>query len=1248
MNNLIGQHLGAYRVLEQIGTGGMATVYKAYQPAMDRYVAVKVIASHFAQDQTFLRRFRREARAVAQLEHAHILPVYDSGEAEGRPYLVMRYLKAGTLKDRLAEGLLSLSEVNHIIGQVGSALDYAHRMGVIHRDVKPTNVLLDAEGDTFLTDFGLAKMVASSVQLTGTGVGIGTPAYMSPEQGKGAKIDSRTDVYSLGVMLYEMVTGRMPYEAETPLAVVIKHITEPLPLPRSVRPDLPEEVERVILRAMAKEPDDRFQTAGEMVRALDAAVRASEAAARTEPAVVEMVRAEPAVAEVTAVPAEVPRARAVVDVREAMPVGWGRTAAWVAIGIVALVALFLILNLVPLRVQISDGQLEVVRVVEETATSTLQPTITPVPPLTPVPAEMLATAISPPPPALQWEQLADATSFLPAATNALAVDPNDPDVVFAGTYGAGIYVSRDGGHTWTPSNQGLGKGTVGSIVIDPNGSNVVYTALFDQGGVYRSTDGGQTWQAANTGIDLDRAWDWGALVYIDPTDSQRLYYTGTSDGFYLSTNGGQSWRRQSSHCPQVMDFFVDPADFEHLYAASHEDANLECRAGVYETTDGGRTWEWLTPPAIVTPDEWGDDAWHVTADPRDFDTVYAGGWTSTFKSSDGGRTWTQILGENCQWLAVNPESGAVYCVQGGQMRISRDGGASWSSVGLGGWSGWNSRPFAIAPSAPQTLYAGSDVVLKSTDGGETWLRVGWLGAARMQLTVDPRDGKRLFLGGRDSPCETYRSENGGEIWQVIATDDGGCPVIIDPVQDVLYRPGRSQGLYRSRDGGQTWEQFGSGYRDAWQLVPDPQDSLKLWLTEGCSKRPLLSQDGGVTFVEVESFPQTICGDPILLAHLDGKRVYVESNGSIYRSDDGGETWRLLAELGGMYRAAVLDPSDPNVVYYGSTHKGVLKTLNGGHTWHQMNAGLTDSSINELVIDPGDPQTIYAATDGGAFVSVDGGENWSPIQEELGSNPVVYSIAVNPNDPSRVYAATPDGIFRLVGAPPEAAAAPTPAPGSPADQAHAFAKPILAAIADRPPDYEDDFSDPGSGWPSRSTTDGDQWGYEDNAYSILVAPGYHDVGVLPDRPLELSDLVLEVDVQFISGEWGHWYVSFRHSPGFVEQPAGAYSVKFYPDGSFDLWKNVGGISGELIEEDAVYAPSFEQRTGINRLTLIAQGPQIAIYMNGEPLWFVRDESLEKGTVMLAVGNETDSSTLRVHFDNFKVWDISGLPLSTPAP
>jgi photosystem II stability/assembly factor-like uncharacterized protein len=618
--------------------------------------------------------------------------------------------------------------------------------------------------------------------------------------------------------------------------------------------------------------------------------------------------------------------------------------------------------------------------------------------------------------------------FRRAGLNTLAVDPNDPDTIFAGTYGAGIYVSRDGGRAWTPSNQGLGKGTVSRLVVDPSDSNFVYAALFDQGGVYKSADGGRTWGAVSTGIDLDRGWDWAALISIDPSDSRRLYYAGATEGFYLSTNGGQRWSRQSADCPQVMDFVVDPVDFEHIYAANHMHSGPGCLTGVYESSDGGKTWKLLTTAEMAATNELGGDFWNVVADPQDFSTLYAGNHLATHKSSDRGQRWAQIRDAGCDWLATNPSDGAIYCGQGREMEISHDGGASWSSVNLGGWGRWNSRPFAVAPNAPQTLYAGSDGVMKSSDGGETWLRIGWLGAARMQLTVDPRDGDRLFLGGRDGPCETYRSEDGGETWQAIATDAGGCTVAVAPAQNILYRPDRSRGAYRSRDNGLTWERFGSGYRDTWQLVPDPQDTTKLWITAGCGARPFLSEDGGVTFAEVESFPHEICGDPILLAHPDGKRVYVEDNGSIYRSEDGGQTWDRLADLGGLYRAAALDPFDPDTVYFGSTHKGVFGTTDGGRTWFQANVGLTAFSINELAIDPTNTEIIYAATDGGAFVSLDGGKQWWPIQQGLGPNPIVYSIAVDPNDPFKVYAVTPDGVFRLEGTRVEvAASAPTATP-----------------------------------------------------------------------------------------------------------------------------------------------------------------------------------------------------------------------------
>jgi ligand-binding sensor domain-containing protein/tRNA A-37 threonylcarbamoyl transferase component Bud32 len=276
MQQYIGTTLGGYRIVEQIGQGGMATVFKAYQPSVDRYVAVKVLSSHFTTDENFMARFTREARTLARLEHPHILPVHDHGEQDGTAYLVMRYCETGTLKDLISAGEpLSLQDVVRILSQVGRALDYAHSQGVIHRDIKPSNILIDPRGDVFLTDFGIAKLVVESAQFTATGGIVGTPAYMAPEQALGEPVDHRSDIYALGVVLYELVTGQVPYEAETPLAVLFKHVSEPLPLPRQVKPDLPPALERVILKAMAKSPDDRFQSAQQMIDALDRAVRST-------------------------------------------------------------------------------------------------------------------------------------------------------------------------------------------------------------------------------------------------------------------------------------------------------------------------------------------------------------------------------------------------------------------------------------------------------------------------------------------------------------------------------------------------------------------------------------------------------------------------------------------------------------------------------------------------------------------------------------------------------------------------------------------------------------------------------------------------------------------------------------------------------------------------------------------------------------------------------------------------------------
>jgi len=271
MPDLVGHTLGQYRIVEQIGLGGMATVYKAYQPALDRYVAIKILPAYYAHEPGFAERFTREARAVAKLTHPHVLPIYDFGQEDGLSYIVMQCVDAGTLKDMMGQ-LINLTTVADIIEQLAEALDYAHEQGVIHRDVKPSNVLMDRGHWVLLSDFGLAKMVEGSVQLTGSGVGVGTPAYMAPEQGQGLKVDQRADIYSLGVVLYEMVTGQVPYEAETPMAVVVKHITQPLPLPRALNSDLHESVERIIMKALAKNPADRYETAGKMAAALRKAI----------------------------------------------------------------------------------------------------------------------------------------------------------------------------------------------------------------------------------------------------------------------------------------------------------------------------------------------------------------------------------------------------------------------------------------------------------------------------------------------------------------------------------------------------------------------------------------------------------------------------------------------------------------------------------------------------------------------------------------------------------------------------------------------------------------------------------------------------------------------------------------------------------------------------------------------------------------------------------------------------------------
>ena len=268
---------GKYEIIEEIGRGGFAVVYKARDPTLDRIVALKVLHAHVAENQRFLRRFEQEARTAARFDHPNIVTIYEVGEAAGQHYIAMSYLPGRGLDKVLeeADGPLPLAQVVDIVAQVAAALEYIHQRGAIHRDVKPANVIVSDAGRATLLDFGIVR-AADETKLTTAGEMMGTSQYMSPEQAEGEAVDHRSDIYALGVMAYQMCAGQAPFENTSPVVVLRLHADKAPPDPREVNPDLPDAVARVILKALAKRPEDRYPSAGGFARALKGAVAAGK------------------------------------------------------------------------------------------------------------------------------------------------------------------------------------------------------------------------------------------------------------------------------------------------------------------------------------------------------------------------------------------------------------------------------------------------------------------------------------------------------------------------------------------------------------------------------------------------------------------------------------------------------------------------------------------------------------------------------------------------------------------------------------------------------------------------------------------------------------------------------------------------------------------------------------------------------------------------------------------------------------
>ena len=280
MVDLVGHEIGQYQVQDEIAKGGMATVYRAYQPSMNRDVAIKILPSSFSHDASFEERFYREVSIIASLQHPHILPVYDFGTYNNMPFIAMAYLSGGTLSDWMKEESLSVDEVIRVIRQIADALDFAHSKGILHRDFKPANVLLDERGNTYLADFGLAKVTQERSEITGGAI-LGTPTYMAPEQAGPDELTQSIDIYALGVTLYQLLTGQAPFQASTAPGILMAHVTQPVPDIRELRPDLPQHIQQVIEKSLAKEVPDRYQTAGKMAQGLVSALEGKSSASST-------------------------------------------------------------------------------------------------------------------------------------------------------------------------------------------------------------------------------------------------------------------------------------------------------------------------------------------------------------------------------------------------------------------------------------------------------------------------------------------------------------------------------------------------------------------------------------------------------------------------------------------------------------------------------------------------------------------------------------------------------------------------------------------------------------------------------------------------------------------------------------------------------------------------------------------------------------------------------------------------------
>jgi photosystem II stability/assembly factor-like uncharacterized protein len=670
---------------------------------------------------------------------------------------------------------------------------------------------------------------------------------------------------------------------------------------------------------------------------------------------------------------------------------------WGTIGAIALVALGIVLaGKLPSQPSVPTQPLM-------TSTSTpispsQTPTATPTIP-SPTPSD---TPTSIP---LIWERLWVGQELERDSITAIVIDPTDPDILYVGTQNAGIYKSIDGGLSWQPMHNGLGRAWIHTLVIDYEDSRILYAGV-SLGGVYKTMDGGENWLAVNEGIEF-YMWEWVSIVALDGQDSQHLYFT-PCEGIYESLDGGETWAQiKETICPsQIVGLVVHPIDGKTLFAASWP--SEECEGGVYKSVDAGRTWALTSPELEFIP-----FVRPLEIDSQKGDFLYVVEDSSLYGSSDSGENWIRLPQTCAHVPSIDPHDGAVaYCVNDHFMKTT-DGGWTWQPLSLRNMPG-RGRLISVSPHTMETILIGGQNLYISTDGGASWVeRSSGLGGTRLELRLNPSDNSILYANSG----AIYRSSTSGLTWEFFSP---GGDLAFDADGTTLYALTNNL-IIRSWDKGKTWENVPGSYEKERiiDIAAHPRDPGTLYVVNESASRlsMYVSSDSGNSWQEAGGI-----GDigeihhPILyFDHNLGEMAYAVGDWSVFRSNDAGNTWEVCAKAPGWFThssqsALTIDPRDNNRFFVATQGKGVLLSLDGCQSWETSNDGLGNLFVNSLAIDPQFPQIVYAGTDGGSYASFDGGKHWGQINEGLLGATVVYSVVVDPE--SNVYAATPYGVFKL--------------------------------------------------------------------------------------------------------------------------------------------------------------------------------------------------------------------------------------------